>query len=293
MRWLFTTFLLMQTTGLVAQRTPNPGDLLLSELLFNPVGDGEDFVEVYNASPDSLRLDGVQLVNARGTTRALTTDYVLPPGEYLVFSDDPQDIELRYPSADPGRMLVIDLPALPNETGRIAILTATGQRLDAFTYHADLHSELLDPEGVSLERRSFTVAAGAVDNWSSASSASGFGTPTRANSQQRAGTGAEPEVQLAETVFYPATAGQSSVASVMYRTDRPGYFAQLAVFDSGGRPIISRPRTELLSTAGTLIWDGRDTNGTLQLAGPYVLLVRLFHPDGRVATFKLVALLAS
>ena len=293
MRWLLTTLILIQTTGLVAQRTPDPGDLLLSELLFDPVGDGEDFVEVYNASPDSLRLDGVQVVNARGTTRALTTDFLLPPGEYLVLTDDPQDIELRYPSAVPDRMLAIDLPALPNETGRIEILSATGERLDAFTYHADMHAELLDSEGVSLERRSFTVAAAAVDNWSSASSASGYGTPTRSNSQQRAGVVSEPEVQLAETVFYPATTGQSSVASVTYRTGRPGYFAQLAVFDSGGRPIISRPRTELLSTAGTLIWDGRDTNGTLQLAGPYVLLVRLFHPDGRTATFKLVAILAS
>ena len=293
MRWLLTTVILIQATGLVAQRMPDPGDLLLSELLFNPVGEGEDFVEVYNASPDSLRLDGVQLVNARGTTRQLTTDYVLAPGEYLIFSDDPQDIGMRYPSADPDRMLVIDLPALPNETGRIELVTAAGERLDAFTYDADMHAELVDPEGVSLERRSFTAPPDARDNWSSASSRSGYGTPTQPNSLQQIGAISDPEVLLTEAVFYPTAGSLPNVANVTYRTDRPGYLAQLAVFDASGRLILSRSRTELLGTQGVLNWDGRDTNGVLQPAGPYVLLIELFHPDGHTATYKFVAVLSS
>ena len=279
--------------GLAAQRGPVLGDLLLSEVLFDPVGEGADFVEIYNSSSDSIALDRLQLVNARGTTRTLRTTTALAPDDYLVLTDDPQDIALRFPEADSSLILPFDLPALPNESGSIAVLDAAGVRLDAFAYDADMHGELVDPEGVSLERRNFMLATQVTDNWSSASSVEGYGTPTRPNSQARSGAVAGPEVELVQTVFYPVVTGLPNAATVVYRTDRPGYLAQLTVYDAGGRPIISRPRTELLGGGGTIDWDGRDDSGMLQPAGPYVLLINLFHPDGYSATFKLVTVVSS
>ena len=293
MRRLLLSLLFILTVGLAAQRAPVSGDLLLSEVLFDPVGEGADFVEIYNFSSDSMVLQQLQLVNARGTTRTLHTHTVLAPNDYLVLTDDPQDITLRFPDADSSLILPFDLPALPNEHGSITVLNAAGQRLDVFAYDADMHGELLDPEGVSLERRSFSVATQATDNWFSASSTVGYGTPTRPNSQARGVAEAGPEVKLVQTVFYPTATGLPNAATLVYRTDRPGYLAQLTVYDAGGQPVISRPRTELLSGEGTIDWDGRDDSGTLQPTGPYVLLISLFHPDGYSATFKLVTVVSS
>ncbi|WP_420460425.1 lamin tail domain-containing protein [Neolewinella sp.] len=291
-RLLVSIFVLL-SLGLAAQAPPAPGDLLLSEILFDPVGEGADFVELYNASADTLSINGLQLINARGTTRTLTTEQWLPPAAYVVLTDNPQDILMHFPDAHPDFVLDLDLPSLPNTSGTVEIFTVDGVLLDRFDYEESMHSVLIDPEGVSLERRSFDLPSDTKDNWHSAASGAGYGTPTQPNSQGDVAAVTRPDVQLSEPVFFPASGGRQRSATVTYRTARPGWLAQLAVFDSAGRPVASQPRTELLGTRGALNWDGRDSTGTLQPAGPYVLLVNLFHPDGRTATFKFVAVLSS
>ncbi len=291
-RLLFPIFLFL-SLGLAAQAPLAPGNLLLSELLFDPVGDGADFVELYNASSDTLSLDGLHLVNARGTTRQLTTERLLPPAAYVVLTDDPRNVLMRFPDADSNFILDLDLPSLPNTSGTVEIVTVDGVPLDRFDYDESMHSTLIDPEGVSLERRSFNLASDTKDNWHSAASGAGYGTPTQPNSQGEVTAVTQPNVQLSEPVFYPASGGRQRSATVTYRTARPGWLAQFAVFDSAGRPVTSQPRTELLGTQGAFSWDGRDSTGALQPVGPYVLLVNLFHPDGRTATFKFVAVLST
>ncbi|WP_238750427.1 lamin tail domain-containing protein [Neolewinella maritima] len=269
------------------------GDVLLSEVLFDPVPGGSDFVEVYNASGNSIRLADLVLSNARQVQRTISTTAILPPGGYFVFTADALDLRSRFPSTDIDRVAEIDLPSLPNEGGTIRIETAAGLTIDAFSYSDDMHAELVDAEGASLERRSFTAPTQEAANWATAASTAGYGTPTQPNSQQADGTTPAVTVELKEPTFSPDGDGTADELALNYRTDRPGYLARVTVFDAAGRPVHTQPRSELLGTSGTLHWDGRDAVGVVQAAGPYVVLVQLFHPDGATTTRKLVAILAS
>ena len=68
-------------------RTPDEGELVISEIMVNPEGVREDlgeWIEVYNPQSDGLNLDGCTL-----SDRAFTTtiqDVVVSPGAYAVFA---------------------------------------------------------------------------------------------------------------------------------------------------------------------------------------------------------------
>ncbi len=271
------------------------GDVVINELLFNPVPGGEDFVELYNTSAQVVQLRGWQLANARSGNRPKMIDrsFLLPPGNYVVITPDTDDLEIRFSSTKRDNVLEASLPSLPNTSGNISLIDPTGVIIDAFTYHEEMHAPLLsDVEGVSLERLRTDVPAGDDGNWYSASSSSGFGTPTRANSQSRS---ADPtlnaEFALVETVFSPDGDGYQDVLELSYRVPVPGLLASVRIFDGQGRAVRDLPRS-LLATRGTLQWDGQDATGEPSPVGAYVVLVEVFAPDGRTETHKFLAVLA-
>ena len=59
------------------------------------------------------------------------------------------------------------------------------QIIDAFAYYEDMHFSLLETtDGVSLERLNPNAKTQNSNNWHSAASTAGFGTPTYKNSQE-------------------------------------------------------------------------------------------------------------
>ncbi|MBK8011155.1 MAG: amidohydrolase family protein [Deltaproteobacteria bacterium] len=75
-------------------RSPAPGDLMITEVHRNPSGDDEklrEWFEVFNASSDALRLDGLQVRDNGATVDLVAPDVVLNPGAYgvIAYSVDP------------------------------------------------------------------------------------------------------------------------------------------------------------------------------------------------------------
>ncbi len=271
------------------------GDLLINEVLFDPVPEGEDFVELYNASDQLIELRGWQIANVQSTSRPRTIDanYLLPPGAYVVVTPDTADLRRRFPGVDPGKLLEASLPTLPNTAGNVTLLTEDGLRVDAFSYTEAMHSPLLsDVEGVSLERVRLDRPTDEVSNWASAASTVGYATPTRENSQSRTETAERTEFYLVDTAFSPDGDGNQDRLELAYRTPTPGWLARVRIFDARGRPVGELPRTSLLGAAGVLHWDGTGDGGQAMPTGAYVLLVEAFAPDGRTETYKLLAVLA-
>ena len=147
------------------------GDVVINEILFNPVTGGVDFVEIFNCSDKILSVNGWTLANNLALTGSLReridAQALILPGEYLAFTPDPADILATYPDQAQAEFLIDnDLPSLPNDAGNISLLAANGDELDSFDYEEDFHSELLDDEdGVSLERINPKGATQQAGNW--------------------------------------------------------------------------------------------------------------------------------
>ena len=272
------------------------GDLLINEVLFDPVPGRDDYVEIYNHSSQPVPLGGLRISNDRysAAPRTVVTDLILPPRGLAVLTADPDGLAAGYEGVDSARVVPADLPALPNEAGNVSLYSAEGVLLDAFDYAAELHDPLLRPvEGVSLERIAVTEPTASPANWYSAATEVGYGTPTRPNSQAREApyrplTGFE----IPEETFDPRGGDLPERVEVRYTSGRPGTQANVRVIDLEGRTVRDLRTSQLLGSQGSIFWDGRDADGAPVAPGVYIILIESFHPAGWSERFKLLAIAA-
>ena len=275
---------------------PNVGDLAISEILSDPYSGGTDFVEIYNTSDKFLNLNGLIIANVeKEEEKTITEDIELLPGEYLCFTEDKEFLISTYPNHDTNQIVEVDLPSFNNESGNVSIShsSASTDYIDQFDYDEDLHFELLDDtEGVSLERISFTADTQTNDNWHSASTTAGFATPGLANSNSLPPGIIDGEFELVQKVFSPNSDGDNDFLIINYKMDKPGYVANIKVFDDEGFEIDQIVSNGLLATEGLITWNGTSSEGSISQIGLYIIVAELFHPDGEVKNFKKVCVLA-
>ena len=78
------------------------------------------------------------------------------------------------------------MPSYNDDAGDVIVLNEQGRIMDEVKYTADWHFKLIsDAEGVSLERIDFNAASQSAENWHSAATNVGYGTPGYKNSQYR------------------------------------------------------------------------------------------------------------
>ena len=273
------------------------GDVVINEILFFPEVGGVDFIELYNRSDKTINLRGWFINNrqADGSDRneTITEDFLIFPGEYVVITEEPQDILDRYTVNFPERLLANDLPTMSDE-GQLTISNADFLVIDSFAYSADLHSPLLsDERGVSLERVDTEAPTNSSGNWHSAAGTVGFATPTEENSQYLpVRPNGSNVISLAQKRFSPDGDGFEDLLLLQVEADRPGYLASIQVFDANGRLIRRLLRNELLPVTGVYKWDGTDADGHKARIGIYVIWVELVNPDGTVERWQETCVLA-
>ncbi|MGL5892335.1 MAG: lamin tail domain-containing protein, partial [Bacteroidia bacterium] len=171
-------------------------DLVINEILPDPLDGGVDFVELYNRSQKVIDLGALVLCTQDTVANILEEinviapeGFLLFPGEYVVLSEDGNAVASQYP-ASVNRDRLLDMDNIPsmNIDGDIVIVADTGFRIiDRLVYSSDWHFPLLDEtKGVTLEGIDTERSTQDATNWHSAAQTSGFGTPTQKNSQYSA-----------------------------------------------------------------------------------------------------------
>lgn len=266
-------------------------DVVINEVLFNPRPTGVDFVEVYNNSSKFLNLKNWTLANHENgvmiNSRSITTsDFLLPPGQYVVFTEDMDVVIGEYSKAVEKNFLeVADLPSLNDDEGSIAIANEDNERIDSFSYTDNFHSVFIDDdEGVSLERISFLAPSQQSSNWKSASSTSGFATPGYLNSNTHSEqlTG---KITISPEVFEPVS-GQPNFTQIQYSFEQGGNVANVRILDFQGREVKELANNATLGTEGFFRWDGDTEHGSKVRTGYYIVWVEIFNANGQVNTFR-------
>ncbi len=270
------------------------GEILLSEILFNPRPDGVDFVEVFNSSNNYLSLRGWKLAeweNEEVTNAKVITDkeLVIEPGQYWAFATDALILFRQYPMATMDRFFeVTSLPGFNDDEGSVVLLNEEDEIVEQFTYQEDFHFDLLkDNEGVSLERISFKESVSSTANWRSAASTIGFATPGYANSQAIDRKISSVTVSVQPKVFIPGNVGSGrDFTTITYSFQSPGQFANVNIYDQKGQLIKNLVQGALLSTRGFLRWDGETNSGGIARMGYYVILFEVYDPSGNSEIIK-------
>ncbi len=268
-----------------------PGDLIINEILFNPMSGGVDFVEVFNRSNKYINLKKWNLTNIVDdeilNEREITKDnLVLHPHSYLVFTPDQELVLNHYPRAVINSFFETSLPSMPDDQGSLAITDSAYQLLDYFLYTEDMHNKLLkDVEGVSLERVSVANNTNDAGIWRSGLVATNFATPGYKNANMREFLAAGDEVKVEPEIFEPVY-GQPNYTNISYKFDQGGYAANAKIYDAQGRLIKNLANNQVLGNEGFFTWDGDQEDGTKARVGYYTLWLEVFDNTGFVKTFR-------
>jgi hypothetical protein len=278
----------------------NPGDLVINEVLFNPLNNGVDFVEVYNRSSRTIDLKEICMASVdedaeiTGVESIVSEGRMLFPGEIMVYTTRPSVVKQQYHVLYPDRFVVTEsFPSFPNDAGTVLLVDKWKQIIDRFDYTEDMHFALLkNTDGVTLERVHPERPSGDRTNWQSASHTCGYGTPTYRNSQYSEESADESLVSVTPEVFSPDNDGKDDVVNIHYNFSGPGNVVTVRIYDSRGRVIRRLVNNRTVDTRGFFSWDGMDDDGRKAKMGIYVIFVELYNLEGKVRSFKLPCVVA-
>jgi hypothetical protein len=282
-----------QTFGLASQQTDSQ-QVRINEILFDPKGDGSDYVELVNTSTRILDLKNMRIANCddNGNINQVYSifdeGYNLLPGAYALLCTDENNIMQSFPQCDSACLLELAaLPTFPNDKGEIVVLGTNGTVIDRMHYDDGMHSPIIsNPEGISLEKFLPEMNSDDPKNWTSAASTSGYGTPGKVNSQWYKGDSRERYFHLGSDWVSPDNDGDHDILSIHYKLDEPGYFLKAVVFSESGMMIATPYENFSISGEGDLFWDG-NVGGTVLHSGNYVILLEAYHPEGKIKKEKL------
>jgi len=278
----------------------NSTSLIINEILFNPIGDGKDFLEIYNPNNEIYNLKDLIIANADITTLQIetqveisTNDRLIFPGDYFALTESTDNISSNYRVADSRRIIQTDLPSFNDDEGIAILADKSLVELDRFHYFEKMHFSLLnETEGISLERINSNIPTTTNSNWHSASSASGYATPGAKNSQDYSLVENASDFWMEPLLFSPDNDGYHDVLAINIATDKPGFFGTVKVYNEDGNPIKTLLQQELLGTKSLLIWDGTNEETVKMPIGIYVIWAELTNPDGTMIHHKKACVLA-
>ena len=273
---------------------PQPGDIIFNELLPEPFVDGSEYIELYNRSKQELSLKDV-CISTRKTDGSLNTRYpleaypqTLQAGDYLLLTKSIEGVENFYSLPASLNWLECKLPVLSNTGSTIVLYREDGEIIiDEVSYSPKWHAPTVkNKKGVALERKDPDKDSQNADNWTSAASSAGFGTPGLENSQYLSEETETDSEEIDDPIYQPTGTFQ-----IPYRLNQSGYMARGWIFDLSGRKVALIADNTLLGTQGYLEWNGKGRDGSPLNSGIYIIYLELWHPGGNVIRKKQVLLI--
>ena len=275
-------------------------DMVINEILFNPKSNGTDYAEIYNRSNKIIDLKQMYIANRNSTgvissIKQLSIDnYLLFPQDFMVVTEDPIIIKRDFITKNMDAFVTVSsMPSFNDDEGDVLILNAQGNIIDELKYNEKWHFKLIDNrEGVALERIDYNAATQNEENWHSAATSVGYGTPTYKNSQYRIDLQVQGDITVTPEIVSPDNDGMDDFATIDYSFPSPGYVSNITIFDANGRTVRYLQRNALCGIKGNFRWDGLGEKFQKLPVGIYVIFTEVFNLDGKKKQFKNTIVLA-
>ena len=274
--------------------------VVVNEILFNPRSNGTDYVEIYNRSNLIIDLKHVYIANRSSAgiisnIKQLSADqYLFFPQDFMVLTEDPAIVKRDFICLNMDAFVTIaSMPSYNDDKGDVILLNAQGNIVDELSYDEKWHFKLIDNrEGVALERIDHNAATQNPDNWHSAATSVGYGTPTYKNSQYRIDLQAQGAITITPEIVSPDNDGMDDFATIDYLFPTAGYVASITIFDAAGRAVRYLQRNALCGIKGSYRWDGLGEKNQSLPVGIYIIYTEVFNLEGKKKHFKNAIVLA-
>ena len=277
--------------------TAQPGDILINEILFNPLPGDPDYIELFNTSGKIIDASRLQLVSVNDETGDRSEAVPVSdekrcilPGEYYAITTDRNRISERYYSADPDHLFIAGtLPSMPDDKGHLILYNRELDQIDVLVYSEEMHFPLLATnEGVALEKINPAGKSEEKANWHSASETSGWGTPGAPNSLFEEVPATSDNVVFSSSKISPDNDGYEDLLAITMNLKGNGNVVTVTVFDEAGNHVRKIAANLFSGVNASIIWDGTADDGSLVRTGIYIILINLFDDTGKTKTWKKV-----
>jgi len=278
---------------------PQPGDVFISEVLFNPFPGGVDFVEIYNSSGRKIELSELFL-GARDKNHAIKPFYpllgkseLLFDARYAAFTSDSAILLSNYGSECPECIFKMDkFPGYNLDEGWVVLLNRELKVMDEFHYTQTMHHPLIsDVKGISLERSSFLKSSNDPSNWHSASQTKGFATPGYRNSTYEIVSEKSEQVAIEPKIFSPNDDGINDRLFIQLSQGVPGMLVNIRIYNKTGVEIRRLTNNLTAGNQDIIEWDGTTDNHRKAAPGIYLIRVELFGLQSQRKLFKAAVVL--
>ncbi len=288
-------------------------DVIINEILFDPISPGVEYLEIYNRSEKVINLSEL-LVGTIKESFPNPADTVLKticqeqrillPKTYMLLSTDNDIVISQYLTDEENLSTKLhhnfletkELPSFPNEEGVIIICNKSREIIDEVYYSEKMHYDLLvETKGVSLERISFENSSLDKTNWHSASYNVNYGTPGYENSMamNEVIENGNDEIYISPEIFSPDGDGFDDNCAIYYKFNENGFTLNIKIFNSKGILTRNLLHNNLVADEGNVIWDGRDNNSHRVEPGIYIVQAEFFDLKGFVKRIKKVVTVAT
>ncbi|MFZ1783992.1 MAG: lamin tail domain-containing protein [Ferruginibacter sp.] len=275
-------------------------DVVINEILFNPRSNGVDYVELYNRTMKIIDLKNIYLANRNSAgaissiTQLSAENYLLFPEDFIVVTSDASIVKRDFVAENLNAFAEVgSTPAFSDDEGHVVVINEQGHIVDELFYSDTWHFKLIDnKEGVALERIDYDAATQNPENWHSAATNVGYGTPTYKNSQFRLDLAVRGDITVTPEIVSPDNDGIDDFATIDYSFPSPGYVANITIFDANGRAVRYLQRNALCGIKGYFRWDGLGEKFQKLPVGIYVIYTEVFNLEGKKKRFKSTIVLA-
>lgn len=288
------------------------GDIIINEILFNPISPCVDYLEIYNRSDKVIDLSKLMIGTIKESfpnppdtiTKEICQDgRLLLPHSYLLISSNNEIVIKQYhaccqPTITDNRCFIEtkEFPSFPNSEGRILLCNKSRNIIDEVYYSEKMHYDLLvETKGVSLERIAFNNSSSDKNNWHSASYNVNYGTPGYENSMSMnvIEEDIDEGVYIVPEIFSPDGDGYDDNCAIHYKFKENGFSMNVNIFNSKGILIRNLLHNNLVSDEGFVTWDGCDNNNHRVELGIYIVQIEIFDLEGFVKRMRMVVTLST
>ena len=143
---------LQSATFVVADGIASSSNIRVSEINYNPVDGGAEFIELQNIGGATVDLSGVTLTEGPSVPLTLADGTTLDPGQFGLLVSDVAAFAVAYPNVDPALILGTFEGGLSNSGEDITLVAADGSEIADFEYSdSDPFPIATDGAGASLE----------------------------------------------------------------------------------------------------------------------------------------------
>lgn len=278
--------------GKAEQATFN--DIIINEILFNPLPNQSDFIEIKNRSDKLISIDGLVIVRRDVDTDEIVDSRVIEntkryafPNDIIVFTNQINTLVEQYTTTIASKCVEANIPNFPDEEGAVQILNQSLEELDKLTYHENWHYEYLNRlDGVSLERLDEFTNTQDKNNWYSASIDVNYASPTQENSQMAQPLGQGSEIILSHELFSPDLDGIDDFVTISVQTSGQGNQATIIVYNLRGYPVKTIVNNQLIDQDNQFRWTGLNDNNEQLPLGHYFIVAEITTTDGSSKVLK-------